>query len=447
MLGGTGAMNAMLYVNGDQRDFDINWRNEVDETWDWSTVSSYFEKLSSQTPNGLLNIEHFPETTFDTSAREMLQNIFSELGYEKLNDFNGKSRIGFGRSSVTSKNGERFSSAKAYIHSTIIGDRKNFDVIKMAHVTRIFFDENSKKVSSVEFIRTPESKRLLATARKEVILSAGAINTPQMLMLSGIGPSNHLEDHNIPVVCDLPGVGQNLQDHVSVPFVMKFNRTTSKPPSFAELADHFHRYLFERRGMFSNLGTTDFMGFFHTEGKSLHPNVQIMNFLIPRQSEAVMHSILFHRLNQQVFNDLFKANEEADTIVFFITLLNPKSRGEVQLNSRDALDAPKIFANYFMDNEDVDTMAEAVGILNRITDTQAFQQHDAEVVRFKIPGCEHLMYGSNAYWKCFARFFTFTLYHPVGTAKMTHALDAAGVVDAKLSVRCVDGLRIADASM
>lgn len=447
MLGGSSAMNALLHVNGHQYDFDINWQNEVDSTWSWSSVSSYFDRLSSQTSNGKMNIENYPEDRFDTNARKMLENIFFELGYDQLSDINGKSSIGFGRSQAIMKNGERSSSAKAYLHSTIVGKRENLNVVKMAHVTRILFDENSKKVRGVEFIRTPEAKRLVARSSKEVILSAGAINTPQILMLSGIGPSNHLTEHKIPVICDLSGVGRNLQDHVAIPFVMKFNQTTAKPHSLAELAHHFQRYLFERRGMFANLGTTDFMGFIHTDGKSNHPNIQIMNFMIPRQSEAVMNSILFNRFNHEVFDELVQANLEADTIVFFITLLNPKSRGEIKLNSRDAFDAPKIFANYLTDEADVVTLAKAADIFYRITKTRTFRTYDGELVRFKLPDCEHLLYGSNAYWQCFARYVTFTLYHPVGTAKMTHAKDPAGVVDSKLAVRCVNGLRVADASM
>lgn len=453
MLGGTSAMNAMLYIHGDQRDFDVHWQKEVGSTWNWKSVSPYYKKSKSNQPsNGLdslLKIEDFAESDYDVNIRKTLQNMFTELGLNKVADLNGKTRMGFGRAPGTLENGERSSSAKAYLHSSIVGNRTNLHIIKMAHVTRILFDERTKKATGVEFIRTPESKKLLATFRKELILSAGSVNTPQILMLSGIGPKAHLGEQEIPVICDVPGVGQNLQDHVVIPFVIKINRSTAKPLSLSTIADHFKRYLIERGGLFSNLGSTDLNGFIHTNNvNSDFPNVQLLNFFVGKQSEATIRTLL-GRFNfpSNIINELVIENLEADTILLLVTLLNPKSQGQILLNSRDPFDAPKIFPNYLTNKEDCDVLAEAMEIFYGLTKTPTFQRHDGELVRFKLVECDQLAYASNEYWKCYMRYFTLTLYHPVGTAKMAQPSDSAGVVDSEFNVRCVEGLRVADASM
>lgn len=458
MLGGSGAMNAMLYIQGNKRDFDLDWQSYTNSNWNWSSVLPYFKKSEKNlTPNvdkfyhgidGLLSIDNFPKNDNDETIRNMFENIFSELGFDKLIDINGEIKTGFGRSQGILENGIRFSSAKAFLQSALVQNRKNLHIIKLAHVNRLLIDANSKQINGVEFSRSLESKKIVAKSRKEIILSAGTINTPQILMLSGIGSDDQLTKMRIPIISSLPGVGKNLQDHISAPIIIKLHKSTAEISSFQTLTENFYQYVIHRRGSFSSLGSTDFTGFIRTKNDDKHPDIQILNFLLRKQSADNVKLLLsLFNYKPSIIKSVVMANQEADIILLFAALLNPKSCGEIKLNSNNVFDPPKIFTNYLTDVDDVETLARAMQILNKIQTTQTFQEHEGEIVQIDLDGCDHLTYASFEYWKCYVRYMTITLYHPVGTAKMSEKQDNESVVDAELNVRGVNGLRVVDASM
>lgn len=455
-------MNAMLYIRGNERDFN-SWHGAGNPNWSWDEVMPFFKKSERnlRTPSeinakfhgfdGLLNVAAYPSDAGNDRTKKLLRDCFVELGYNEIDDINADQFLGFARSQGTLSHGMRNSAAKAFLSRNIVGERKNLHIIKMAHVTKVIIDEaTSKRATGVEFVLENGSKtKLMAKARKEVILSAGTINSPQLLLLSGIGPAADLERHHIPFALDAPGVGKNLQDHLIVPYVVSFHKSSAHVTTLNELSETYYQYLFNRVGTLSNLGSTDYIGFISTVNDPLYPDIQFMNFMFEKQTPATVIRVLQNfNYNQDIIDSIVAANHEAQTLLIFIILLNPKSRGSIELRSSDPFDAPKIFSNYFREQTDIDKVVEALRILNQLQATSTFNDHEGEVVRVNITGCAHL--GSaerDAYWQCYARHMASTLYHPVGTVKMGPLNDVEAVVDAQLMVKGIDGLRVADASI
>lgn len=454
-LGGSSAMNVMLYVRGNRRDFDLHWQKAAGENWNWKNASTYFETSkkdastnTDEITNGMLNIEYAPASEFDLKMKSMLRNWYEELGYQHLDDCYGESFLGFCRHKKLLKRGTRHSAAKGYIRSSLVGQRTNFHVIKMAHVNRLIIDETTKQANGVEFIRLPERKKFIVKVRKEVILSAGAINTPQILQLSGIGPKAELEKHKIPLIQDRPAVGENLQDHIMVPLVYSLHKSTAQSLTHQMLAEEFLNYLWHRSGIFSNLGSVDYIGFINTQNDSQYPDVEVFHLLIPKQSTDTL-TLILNVLNykQNIIDQFILANKEADILIVLSCLLYPKSYGRITLNSNNPLDAPKIQPNYLHHNDDAKTLVNALKIVRKLEKTKTFREHEGDVVRINLESCNGFYRDSDEYWDCYVRHMMITVYHPVGTAKMNEKDDSSSVVDAQLNVHGIKGLRIADASM
>lgn len=453
-LGGSSAMNVMLYVRGNRQDFDLHWQNAGGKDWSWDSILPYFETSKNDAltkddaKNGMLNVEYAPASEFDLNMKSMLRNWYEDLGYQHFDDCYDESFLGFCRHKKLLKQGTRYSAAKGYIRSSLIDQRNNLHVIKMAHVNRLIIDEKTKQINAVEFIRLPEQQKFVAKIRKEVILSAGAINTPQILMLSGIGPKSELAKHQIPLIQER-SVGENLQDHIMVPLIFSLHKSTAQSPTHQMLAEEFLNYLWHRRGIFSNLGATDYIGFLNTQNNSqVYPDIQVMHFLMPKQSTDTLTLILNSmHYKQNIIDQFIKANNEADIIIVLPTLLYPKSYGRITLKSNNPFDAPKIHANYLQNDDDAKTLVRALKILKKLGKTKTFREHEGDVVRLNLELCNGFNRKSDEYWDCYVRHMMITVYHPVGTAKMGKSDDSSSVVDAQLNVHGIKGLRIADASM
>lgn len=452
-LGGSSAMNVMLYVRGNRQDFDLHWQNAGGKDWNWDSVLPYFEKsrnnpsTKDDATNGMLNIEYAPASEFDLSIKAMLQNWYQELGYQHSDDCYIESFLGFCRHKKLLKQGTRYSAAKGYIRSSLIEQRGNLHIIKMAHVNRLIIDEKTKQVNAVEFVRLPEQRKFLVKVRNEVILSAGAINTPQILMLSGIGPKAELAKYKIPMIQDR-AVGENLQDHFMVPLVFSVHKSTAPSPTHQMLAEEYLNYLWHRTGIFSNLGPTDYIGYMNTQNNSQYPDVQVLHFFMPKQSADTLILVLSSmNYKQNIIDQFVAANNEADTIIVLPTLLYPKSHGRITLKSNNPFDAPKIQPNYLQNNDDAKTLVRALKLLRKLEETKTFREHEGTVVRINLELCNGFTRISDEYWDCYMRHMMITVYHPVGTAKMGKSDDSSSVVDAQLNVRGIKGLRIADASM
>lgn len=452
MLGGSSALNALLYVRGNQRDFDRYWQFAENSDWSWKSVLPFFEKLekthSSTVINGQLRVESFPSSTNDELFKIMLERLYDELNVGKLNNKNENVHIGFGRAKGNIYKGKRHSSAKAYLDSSVVGGRQNLHIIKHAHVLKLFTDNVSSQVNGVEFTRTIEGITMTVKSRKEIILSAGTVNTPQILMLSGIGPMEHIKAKNIPLVNDLIGVGANLQDHIIVPYVLSFRKLTPSQSSLRSLVERYLQFIFNNTGSFANLGSVDYMGFLNTKYDGPFPDIQILNFMLPKQStDAVQILLRLFNYQRNVIDSIVAANYKSDTLLIFVALLNPKSHGKIELRTNNAFDSPIIEPNYLHNSEDVETLIRALKILKRLPSTKTFREHGGEEVRIKLDECNSFHYGTYRYLECYIRHLALTLYHPVGTCKMGLNVYDGSVVSETLEVYGIKGLRIADASM
>jgi choline dehydrogenase-like flavoprotein len=451
-LGGSSSVNAMLYVRGNRRDYDT-WEKDGNPGWGYDNALKYFKKSEGNQVDwimehtqgkyhrhgGLLKIDSF--NSIETLKTVIYEAAF-ELDYIEQIDINTDgNHIGFATAQGTLYKGERHSTAKAFLNP--IKDRKNLHIIKHALVTELIV--NNGAVEGIRFEVSGE--KLEAKAKKEVILSAGAVGSPKILMLSGIGKADDLKQLNIPLVKDLP-VGYNLQDHVIVMLLFQFHKSSAEDHTPQDITESLYSFLKHRVGKFSGTGFSDLLGFINTlDKKSEYPDIQYMFFGQQKKMIGFREVLNSFGYTDDFNAQILKANDEAETVETSVTLLNPKSRGTVKLRSKDPKDAPIIDAAYFIEQEDVDTVIRGIREFLKLTGTRNFEIHQGELFRFKIDECDKFEYLSDDYLKCYLTYLSTTLYHPTGTCKMGPSSDPEAVVDPRLRVNGVKGLRVVDASI
>lgn len=440
----------MVYLRGNQRDYD-NWVEMGNPGWGWNDVVEYFKKSEDNTNSkyaqdkryhatgGLLKVGNLG--TNDEGHKRYLRKGFQEMGVKEIKVPNADEFLGYFDVQGTVDGGERFGAAKAFLAST--KGRKNLHVIKHAHVTKLKFN-NDGAVNGVTFALG--ETQMSVSAKKEVVLSAGTIGSPQILMLSGIGPRAELEKHQIEVKQSLP-VGLNLQDHTLIPFGTAFHKSTAKPITPADFADFMYQFNIHRTGYLTSLGVADFTVLASTVNDTKYPDIQLHNLFYERQHPGLRSLLALFNLNNDIIDTFTQINEEASVTVWCLILLNPKSRGHISLATNSAFDAPKIYPNYLHEEEDVGVLVNGLKMLNRFSETKAFAKLEGQVVQAHLPDCDTFEYKSDEYWECYVRHMTTTVYHPVGTCKMGPLNGEATVVDPKLKVKGVKGLRVVDASI
>lgn len=367
------------------------------------------------------------------------------MGYENR-DINGEKQTGFMIAQGTIRKGSRCSAAKAFIRPA--RNRINLNIALYSHVTKVLIDSQTKTTFGVEFVR--DNRVHHVRAKKEVILSGGSINSPQLLMLSGIGPKTELLKHRISLISDLP-VGMNLQDHIALgglTFVI------NQPVSIIE--NRFHtmstvlEYAIFGQGPLTIMGGVEGLGFVNTKyvnASEDFPDIEFHFVSGSTNSDGGNQLMKIHGLKDSFYKSVFEPLAGKDTFSIFPMLLRPKSKGSIKLRSSNPFEYPKIYPNYFDNEEDIKTLIEGTKIAVALTRTKAFQRFGAELSPYHFPDCKHLHLYSEAHWECMIRHYSATIYHPVGTCKMGPYWDSEAVVDSQLRVYGVHRLRVIDASI
>ncbi|XP_055912548.1 glucose dehydrogenase [FAD, quinone]-like [Eupeodes corollae] len=449
MIGGTGEINAMLYVRGNRDDYD-NWERKGNTNWSWQNVFPAFEKsILRGAQNGSEARGGTIVNPFEVSLSEIREMLFGgdeALGLPQLEVVQEGADIGFAAMPGTIANGQRESTGKSYLAR--VSGRPNLHVIKNAVATRINFDQEKNAVTGVNFVHRGQHE-FTVNITKEVVLSAGTLNSPKLLMLSGVGPKKHLDSLGIPVVRDLH-VGDNLQDHVAIPVVFKINHSKVQRETMKDRLDATYSYLLNQTGPLASHGVASVTGFINSDLTSASPYPDIVYHHLFMQSGSSNLDIWFDaiRLSDRVAQSIRRVFENEHIMIVYVKLLRPKSRGILRLKSSNPNDSMKIFSNYFDHPDDVDTLLRGIGFQMLLEQTLAYREQEAEIVQFDLPECNQFAFKSEEYWKCYMKFMTTTLYHFVGTVKMGPDTDPGAVLDTRLRLRGgIKGLRVVDGSI
>ncbi|CAL7944276.1 unnamed protein product [Xylocopa violacea] len=450
VMGGSSVINNLIATRGNPKDYD-RWAELGNEGWAYKDVLEYFKKTENmQIPKLRQDMEYHgtdgPMTIEHANYRSPLLGAFLEAGQElgyPLVDYNGEKQIGFSKIQSTSYQSYRMSSNRAYL---VGKQRKNLRVTKTSTVHRILIDKERKRAVGVRFVKG--YRRISVYASKEVILCAGAIGSPQLLMLSGIGPANHLREFDIDVIKDAR-VGDNLMDHVAyggLTYVTDRPVNTIMYDIFNPTAPHLKDYLINRRGQITSNGF-EAIAFLDTEDQNNTdglPNLEL--FLLDPMIHTSRSSMENFGLNQEL-RDKYSRLQGGYSWGLFPTLLRPRSRGWIRLASKDVNVRPKIVPNYLDHPDDISILVKGIRISNEINNARAMQKFGSRVYNETVSECKKHPFDSDDYWTCNLRSETFTVYHYSGTCKMGPENDTSAVVDPTLKVIGIQGLRVADASV
>ncbi len=422
VLGGSSSLNGLLYVRGQPQDYD-RWRQMGNVGWGWDDVLPLFKRSE----NNERGADEFHGDRGELSVSNMrIQRPITDAwieaaqaaGYKLNPDYNGAEQEGVGFFQLTAKNGLRCSAAAAFLRP--IKSRENLQIITHAQAQNVVIE--GRRATAVRY-RDRSGNIQTVHARKEIVLSSGAINSPQLLMLSGIGDAAQLAEHGIEVVTDLKGVGKNLQDHLQARLVYKCHEPTlnDEVSSLFGQAKIGLKYITSRSGpmtMAASLAT----GFLKTRDDLETPDIQF--HVQPLSAE-----------NPGKGADRFSA------FTMSVCQLRPESKGEIKLASRDPMIYPKIIPNYLSTETDCRTAVAGVNIAREIA------RHEPLAAKISEEFRPHASLDANDYEQTldWVRGNTASIYHPTGTCKMGG--DAMSVVDDKLRVHGIEGLRVADCSI
>jgi choline dehydrogenase len=417
MLGGSSSMNAMMWVHGHRADYD-GWAESCGEGWSWDKMASAWKRAEDRTdgPDGLygrggpLHVESQRDPNVTTAA---FLEACRELGWRELRDLNEPESLGFARTPVNQKKGRRWSAADAYLGAS--RGRGNLTILTGATARRVLFD--GARATGVEY---SDARGAVNVARgREVLLSAGAVNSPHLLMLSGIGPAAHLRAHDVPVLSDRAGVGENLQDHLVAGVIVH----TPDPVTLvaAESPLNLFKYLALKKGMLTS------------------PVGEAVAFVCTREDAPAQDIELVWAPVPYIDHGSVKPPGHGVTVG--VVLLQPESRGTVRLASSDPRAHPVIDPKYLSDpgGRDLATFRDGVRIARRVLSTKALAKYVGAPMEPSHDRIDDRSLGA------FIGEQAETLYHPAGTCRM--GSDEASVVDPELRVRGVSGLRVIDASV
>jgi choline dehydrogenase len=420
VLGGSSSINGLLYVRGQREDFD-HWRQLGNTGWSYDDVMPHFLRSEDQQRPGLddLHSRGGPLAVSDVEKHPICEAFIDaaeQAGFPRNDDFNGATQEGAGYYQLTCRSSRRCSTAKGYLKPAL--KRANLKVVSGALATRVIIEGN--RAVGVEYRR--HGQLFQAQASGEVVLSGGAFNSPQLLQLSGVGPGDLLRTHGIDVVHDMPGVGDDLQDH----FQVRYNYRCNEPITINDMMASFPKqvgavldYVFKGKGPLT-IGAGYAGGFFKTDPALASPDVQV-------------HFILFSA------DAIGQKLHPFPGFLSSICQLRPQSRGTVRIKSADPSQAPAIQPNYLSAQHDREVILAGMRLQRKIMGQPAIRHYIEEELN-PGPQCE-----SDEQFLDYARAKGTTIFHPACTCRM--GPDAKAVVDERLRVRGIDGLRVIDGSI
>lgn len=453
-LGGSSTINYMLWTRGNRKDFD-EWEEAGNEGWGYEGVLPYFKKIETA------NLKDDFDEDYRGSSGEMiisyapyhsaLTNFFveaaKEVGFD-LVDYNGEKHLGVSYAQTNVHKGKRLSSASAFLHPIYL-KRKNLHIITSALVSKVLIDEETKSAMGVEFIR--DGHTYTVYAKKEVILSAGALHSPQLLMLSGIGPADQLKALDIPVIKDLP-VGKRFYDHNVFVGLTFITNTTNAAMHIKRIGPLEVLQFIEGKGQLTSPVNVEAVVYGKMGDSPLHPDqpdYELIMFPGSLASDLGTSLAAAYNVKESFYNSFSRPMEGTRIDLFSILVhqMRPKSFGFMKLRDKNIKSHPLFYHNFYTNPEDLEPQLAGVRAGQRIAQSQVMKSIGAELYSNPLPGCEHHKFDSDDYWRCGIRAASLGTHHQTGTCRMGPEDSEEAVVDNKLRVYGIKRLRVADNSI
>ncbi|XP_050421956.1 glucose dehydrogenase [FAD, quinone]-like [Adelges cooleyi] len=449
VLGGTSRINFNIHLRGHVSTDYLNWQSGHE--WSRDDVLHYFKKyeMADMYFGSPIKKQKFfsQRPTHTTPVATTILEAAEELGYTISQDMNsddfritGTDSGSFSFAPVATKFGYKTSSEHLYLKKK---SKQNLVILTNAEVKKVMF-RNNYEARGVVYSKFGKSFKVFAS--KSIVISAGALNTPKILMNSGVGPVDQLKPLKIPLVADLP-VGENLQDHIITGMDMiVLNKSLGLTFLHVTSPLNMYKYVFEGTGIWTHPGC-EAIGLIRLPSKDNNsnssPDLQIMLLPFGITSDAGSLYLSHSNLKRDKWDEYFKPLVGKQVITLGPVLLHPKSTGHVKLNSnRDIVIQP----NYLKNKQDVRILIEGMKLVKKFSQTKALSKFGAQLYEKPFPGCNKHNFGSDRYWECYVRHITFTSHHPVGTCKMGN-INEKSVVDHSLRVHNLNNLYVIDASI
>ncbi|BFZ09698.1 hypothetical protein BsWGS_12737 [Bradybaena similaris] len=443
ILGGTSNVNEMMYLRGLPRDYD-KWSENGATGWAFKDVFPFFLKSENNENadfvktgyhqmGGLLKVGR----SKTHSLTNFLLRSGKEMGY-KIIDINGADTEGIVEVQSTLNKGVRQSASSAFLYPVLF--RENLHVMVDTLITKILIDDNR----AVGVVFTRNSTEVVVRARREVILSAGVVGSAQLLMLSGIGPKDHLGSLKIPVVADLP-VGNNLQDRVMFDYPVAIAQPITITPERLQSFWEQVKYRLVGKGIYASPNGVEVALFTNTDQNknTKWPDLQL-------QFRGVLSNASYEQMfgySNKTISELSERSKFKDGFSCYSILLRPSSKGTLRLSNTNPRHQPLIDPNYLEKDEDVEVLLSGIKLCKSILDTPSMKHIGAKYADIPARSCQTFMFDSDDYWRCLIRARAQPAFSPVGTCKMGNVQDQTTVVDPQLRVKGIKNLRVVDASI